>query len=93
MKSGRNLPRGDASSSWKASGIEARVFWEKSQTFSRLSAIYAFDQNVDVTVSCLYHPDQVFVRLEWISLGTLGFIADLVEPSRKTTIDDCGKLR
>jgi hypothetical protein len=38
---------------------------------SRLSAIYAFNQNVEVTVSGLNYPDQVFVRLERISLGTL----------------------
>jgi hypothetical protein len=64
----------------------------KKPDFSRLWAIYAFDQNIEITVGGMDYPDEVFVRLEWISTGTLGLIADLVEPSRKTTIYDGDKL-
>jgi hypothetical protein len=38
------------------------------------------------------YPNQVFVWVKRISTGTLGFVANLIEPSRKTIIDDCDKL-
>ena len=72
MKSGKNLSRAESFSSWKALGNRGQGLPGEKPDFSRLSAIYAFDQNVEITVSGLYYPDQVFVRLKRISLGTLG---------------------
>jgi len=59
---------------------------------SRLSSIDAFNHNVEITVDGLDYSDQLFVRLEWITTGTLGFITNLVDPSRETAIYDGGKL-
>jgi hypothetical protein len=49
----------------------------KKPHFSCPCAIYAFDQNGEIPVGGLDYPDQVFVRLEWISKGTLGLITNL----------------
>src|SRR5206468_10080475 len=76
----------------KGLGNRSESLLGKKPDLSCLSAIYEFDPNFEITVRGLDYPDQVFVGLERVWNRALGLIADLVEPSRETTVYDNRKL-
>ena len=64
----------------------------KQVLFAQFAAVDPLEENVEISFGCADCPNQIFIRSQRIGKGALGFVTELVEPSRKATVEDCCKL-
>src|SRR5262249_15234383 len=67
----------------------------KNPNPAHLAPIHPLDHDVEITVGSSGSSDsshQIFVRPEWVAESSIRVIADFVDPSRKSPVEDHRKL-